>query len=126
MNDTDDRIRAALNQENEDEALLSMDRGLEMREVLVTSFQGKMRFWTIFVYIYLLIFMVSTVFCTLWFFQSDTVKDMILYAALACLSMMVIVVVKLWYWMLINRNAITREVKRLELQIARLTERLAE
>ena len=122
MNDTDDRIRAALDQD--DEALLDTDRGLEMREVLVTSFRGKMRFWSVFVYLYLTLFSVLAVCCTLWFFQSETVKDMIFYAALACLSILIITVVKLWYWMLINRNAVTREVKRLELQIARLTERL--
>ena len=124
MNETDDRIRAAL--DRDDETLLDTDRGLEMREVLMTSFRGKMRFWSIFVYLYLTLFSVSAVFCTLWFFQSETVKDMIFYAALACLSILIITVVKLWYWMLINRNAITREVKRLELQITRLTERLPE
>jgi len=31
---------------------------------------------------------------------------------------------KTWWWMEVNKNAITREVKRLELQIARLAARV--
>ncbi len=39
-------------------------------------------------------------------------------------SLIVISSLKAWYWMQMNRNALTREIKRLELQIARLSSRL--
>lgn len=31
--------------------------------------------------------------------------------------------IKLWYWAVMNRNAVTREIKRLEMRIAELAER---
>ncbi len=31
--------------------------------------------------------------------------------------------IKLWYWAVMNRNAVTREIKRLEIRIAELAER---
>ena len=37
-----------------------------------------------------------------------------------------VAMLKLWYFMEMNKNAVTREVKRLELQIARLAKRLSE
>jgi uncharacterized membrane protein YciS (DUF1049 family) len=36
-----------------------------------------------------------------------------------------IMMVKIWYWLDLNRNAVTREIKRLELQVAQLSRRVA-
>jgi hypothetical protein len=33
---------------------------------------------------------------------------------------------KIWYWLELNKNAVTREIKRLELQVARLSARMRE
>jgi uncharacterized membrane protein YciS (DUF1049 family) len=33
--------------------------------------------------------------------------------------------IKIWYWLKMNRLAITREVKRLELQVAQIARKLA-
>ncbi|MBZ0171437.1 MAG: hypothetical protein K8E66_03575 [Phycisphaerales bacterium] len=42
------------------------------------------------------------------------------------MAMIAVSMMKTWYFMEMNRNCVLREVKRVELQIARLAERLAE
>lgn len=54
------------------------------------------------------------------FFDASETRAMILWAVVFLFSAQSIGMLKLWYWMLLNRNAVTREVKRLEFQVARL------
>ena len=120
MNDPNERLEAALKQD----AATFDDTEASMRELLVTTFRGKMRIWSFFVYFWLATFAAGAVAAGGCFFQADAVKDLILYAGLFGVSLLMIVVLKLWYWMLMNRNAVLREVKRLELRVAELAERL--
>ena len=115
--DINEKIKAAL---DTNANLPDLDADDTMRDLLRTSFRGGMRFWIVFVYAYMLLFAALAVFSAIWFFDSTEVKDMILYAGLFGVSILIITVVKLWYWMLINRNAVTREIKRLEFQVAKL------
>lgn len=122
-NDINEKIKAALiNDTNSPE----FDADDTMRDLLRTSFRGRMRFWAYFAYAYLILFTILAVLFGYWFFESQSVKNMILYGGLFGISILIITVVKLWYWMLINRNAVTREIKRLEFQIAKLAEVLSE
>lgn len=57
------------------------------------------------------------------FFGETQTREQIMWAVVFLFSTQSIAMLKLWYWMLMNRNAVTREVKRLELQVARLVER---
>ncbi len=117
----DDKIKEVL---GSDCSLPIGDADESLRDLLRTSFRGRMKWLGVIAYLYLVLFGALCVLSALWFFQSDDVKDLILYAGLFGISLLIIVVLKLWYWMLINRNAVTREIKRLELQVARLAERL--
>ncbi|MCW5766632.1 MAG: hypothetical protein KIT68_11730 [Phycisphaeraceae bacterium] len=51
---------------------------------------------------------------------------MIMYACVFRFTGMAIAMLKLWYLMKVNRNTHTREIKRVELQLARLAERTKE
>jgi hypothetical protein len=46
------------------------------------------------------------------------VREMLAWALLAIFAMLTLALIKLWFWMELQRNGIVREVKRLELQIA--------
>ena len=92
--------------------------------MIAGSFRGKMRWMVMLVWVYALVFTALAVFAAVSFFLADSVKMWIFYAALFLMACNFIVVVKLWYWMLLNKNSITREIKRLELRIAKLTQRL--
>lgn len=104
-----------------DARILAEDPG-PIREFLFSQFRGKMFASSLIVSIYLILFTAAAVFCGIRFFSAETVKDWIMYSVGFAGSVGIVSLVKLWHWMLTNRNAITREVKRLELHVARLTE----
>ena len=49
---------------------------------------------------------------------------MLLWGGGAAIGLTALAMVKMWFWMELEKNAIVREVKRLELQVARLVARL--
>lgn len=95
-----------------------------LKEMLHSSFTGRMRWAAVITWSYLLLFTAIAVYSGSMFFLTDLIGEKILWAAVFLAAFIVISVVKLWYWMIANRNTITREIKRLELQIALLTEKL--
>lgn len=50
--------------------------------------------------------------------------DWIMYAAMFLFAAMATAMLKMWYFMELNRNTHTRELKRVEIQLARLAERM--
>ncbi|WP_340644627.1 DUF6768 family protein [Phenylobacterium sp.] len=54
------------------------------------------------------------------FWQAADTRDMLLWGALAGVALSGLGLVKLWFWMEMQKNAIVRELKRLELQVASL------
>ena len=56
------------------------------------------------------------------FFQADDTKWQLFYATCVLLLAMLLLLVKLWGWMQMNRHSIQREIKRLELRILELGE----
>jgi len=116
MKDTEKDIRELL---QKSQAAVHYDDSREgmLRDVLVSSFKGRMRWASIITWACMLAFGGIAVFAAVQFFLAEQVREMILYATLFVVSFSVLLVVKLWYWMLANRNAIQRELKRLELRL---------
>jgi hypothetical protein len=90
-------------------------------EMSIGVFKGKNRG------IYLLTFIMSFVlfgvfvFCAIEFYNAETTKEMLLFGGIGFWCMIGVTATKMWYWMQMNTNSILREMKRLELQIAALT-----
>ncbi len=64
---------------------------------------------------------------SLWrFAMAHETKALIGWAMSFGFSMAVVGTLKIWAWMEIEKNCTIREIKRLELQVARLTQRLSE
>lgn len=119
MSNFDNELRNALAAEGEGMAYdLEKEEGL--REMIARSFQGKTRWMTLLVWFESLLFTGLAVFAAIRFFQVEGLKDSIFYAALFLTLMLIIVLAKVWYWMLMNRNSIQRDIKRLELRILEL------
>ena len=72
----------------------------------------------------LTVFVGLSVVCAVQFFNAEGIREMILWAGAFGFSLLAVMANKIWYWMELNKNAIKREIKRLELQIARLAGRL--
>ena len=60
--------------------------------------------------------------CAFLFFQSGDVRGQIMWAALFVCFMQWSTLIKVYGWQVMNRNSIKREIKRLELRVAELTQ----
>ena len=94
--------------------------GLTLFEQIVETFRGRTRWLNGILIVYSLLF--STLFgvSIFRFLAATEVREQIMWASLGILAMVIIGLLKMWYWMELNRVTIMREIKRLELQVARL------
>ena len=123
MNDLDQAIRQSLSAE--DAALLDRlgaDQALH-RQVLST-FEGRLRWFNVAGWIAgLVLFGVACVLA--WrFVQAEELRDMLRWGAASALAFAGIALIKVWFWLELQKNAIVREVKRLEVQVASLAAQL--
>ena len=119
MNKLDDDIRKALANE---EASYDLDREEGLFGQVAGIFRGKLRWIAIFAVIESIVFLVLIVLAAIEFFQADDTKWQIFYATSILLLAGMLLLVKLWSWMQMNRYVIQREIKRLELRILELGE----
>lgn len=122
MNELDRKIREAL-PPNEAE-LLGPPGGPSMWTEVKQLFQGKL-WWVSLAVAFsgaaITIFMVVSV---VYFFQAQTEKEMLAWAGAFGFSLIAVSFCRLWFWLILHRNAVVREVKRVELLVARLSGRL--
>jgi hypothetical protein len=123
MNELDDKIREALQKED---AELLEDVGGEpsIFEMLMETFRGRHRWLVFLTMFWTIVFLLLGILSVVRFFRADEIRDMIMWAAASALLLSGVSMMKVWYWMELNKNSVTREIKRLELQIARLAGRL--
>jgi protein-S-isoprenylcysteine O-methyltransferase Ste14 len=117
MNALDDEIRKVL---ANGETPYDLDREEGVFRQWVGIFRGKMRWMAIFATIEAIVFTVLIVLAAVEFFQAEDTKWQIFYATSVLLLAILLLLVKLWGWMQMNRYAIQREVKRLELRVLEL------
>ena len=125
MNELDRKIQEALRKED---AELFGDFGGEpsMLEMVMETFRGRYRWLSVLGVFWSVVFMVLGVLSAIKFFNAEASRDMLLWAAACVVCISGVSMMKVWYWMELNKNAVTREIKRLEWQIARLASRIKE
>ena len=116
----DQAIREAL--QRGDDALPDDDPSLS--ELIRSTFQGRWRRYTVLLWCSTLAFTVLLVGAFLRLLEAETTRLQILWGLGVCYCLIVIVGMKIWYWMHLSRLATAREIKRVELQIAYLAQRL--
>ena len=122
MTDLDNRIRTALSAD--DEAFLNSlakERGLFAQ--IGESFRGPMRFMTIVANVAVLIATAIGLWSVWKMFDADTTRGLILWAAAAWAAWTMQIGLKQWIWSRIQTLSVLRELKRLELRLARIEER---
>lgn len=72
--------------------------------------------------VYTLPFIALAVYCGIEFFDTQQVQFQLMYSAVFICCVHVIFLRKSLYWQMLQRNSISREIKRLEVRIAELTE----
>lgn len=122
--ETDDLIRDALRRE-EKRIEATMEDDLQITELIVRSFRGRQRWLTIFPMLLSLVYSAILFWSAYEFFQTESVKHQIAWATLFTGMGMSIIATKIWIWGEWRRAALTRELKRLELRVVELSERLS-
>jgi len=88
-------------------------------------YTGKLGLWGIAAALFQVIFTILAVYFTYKFFTVEGIETMLRYGGGMFISVLFMQIVKLWHWMQMDKNAITREIKRLEFQVAVLMEKVS-
>ena len=124
-NPIDEKIRQAL---SEEDAKLFEEFAEEpsLMEMALETLKGRNRWATALVMIVGTIFMALGVLSIVKFFSTEETKSLIAWAMGFAFCMGAVSMMKIWAWMEIEKNSTLREIKRLELQVARLSQQLSE
>lgn len=124
MEDIDELIKETLTQEEakfydelEEQNVLGMILGL---------FNGKNKWIIILMNVMTLVFFGLFVYCTVQFFHTDDTNDLIKWGMGGLVFLIGVSMLKIFAWMQMDKNAILREMKRLELQVSSLTGKISD
>ncbi|MGE0707953.1 MAG: DUF6768 family protein [Planctomycetota bacterium] len=123
MKDLDQEIREALAAEDR-ELLEEIGADPSLPERVVLTLRGRSRPFVILSVVAGIAFLGLLVFTGIRFYEAPTVREQLLWGAGVFYALLIILGIKVWYWMEMNQAALIREVKRLELQVALLARRL--
>tara|TARA_R110002049_G_scaffold300838_1_gene492463 strand:+ start:40 stop:426 length:387 start_codon:yes stop_codon:yes gene_type:complete len=122
--DIDQLIKETLTQEEakfyddlEEQNLLQMISGL---------FSGKNSWIVVMMSIMQVVFFGFFIYCAIQFFNVEATNDLIKWGIFGTISLMVSSMLKLFSWMQMDKKAIIREIKRLELQVSSLSGKISE
>ncbi len=88
-------------------------------------YQGKLKWLMVMVNIVMVAWFALFIYCAIQFFEVETTKELIKWAAIGFFSVMAVGLLKIFAWMQMDKNAIIREIKRLELQVSSLSGRIS-
>ena len=124
MEDIDRLIKDTLTEEEakfydelEEQNVLDMIWGL---------FRGKNKWILILMNIMTLIFFGLFVYCVVNFFDTTNTNDLLKWGLGSLMFLLGVSMLKVFAWMQMDRNAILREMKRLELQVSSLSGKISE
>lgn len=123
MSSIDQRIQNALSEE--DNAIL--DKYCNDQSVfseIAISFRGIRGYFVVLVWVMMLILAPLFLFSAFKFFNADSVDEKVTWLGAGFVLMMSGIACKLWYYMELNRNAIMIQLKRLELQLSLIAEKI--
>lgn len=118
MTNLDDKIREALSEQ--DQVLMDQFGEQGLFGQLGGLFQGKLAWLTVATLFIGTILTIIAVYAIFRFVTAEEVSDIIRWGGLAWIAGVSQMMIKLWSWMRMETNRTLREIKRLELQIARM------
>jgi hypothetical protein len=117
MDDLDRKIEAALSAE--DRAILAKFGEQGVFGQWFGVYDGAARGVAVFMTIITFALCAAAVYCGWRFFGTGEAIEVARWGAGAILLMVMVGFLKLWFWLRMESNRVLREIKRLELQIAR-------
>ena len=119
MNEIDDKILAAIRSETE-ASLGEYSEELGLFGLVRESFRGALGVWVAVVFVLILVFIGAFVYCAIEFFHAPDISMKLNWLAAGLLAAIIVVTLRLWFFMELNRVSVIREVKRVELQLSLL------
>jgi hypothetical protein len=123
MEDIDKLIKDTLTEEEakfydtlDEQSVLGMIFGL---------FQGKNRWLLIMMNTMTVVFFGFFIYCVVQFFSVDTTKELLKWGLGSIVFMIGVSMLKVFAWMQMDKNALLRELKRLELQVSSLAGKIS-
>lgn len=121
MNDLDEQIRAALNAEDA-EMLAKFESDESLPSMMIDLYQGRRRWINAGATLMTFVIFAVLIWCGFKFFGAETTRELIGWSTGFLTLFVFTVLMKIWFWLELLRNSVTREVKRLELQVALLNQ----
>ena len=121
MDDLDRKIEAALSAEDRDLLAKFGEQGVLGQWLGV--YDGAVRGIAVFATVVTFALFFAAVYCGWRSFGASEAIDAARWGAGALLLMAMVGYLKLWFWLRMESNRVLREIKRLELQIARANSR---
>jgi hypothetical protein len=123
-NEIDELITEALGEEEakyyekleEEQSLLQEGLGL---------FKGKRAWISIWIGFVIILLIIGSTYCIVEFFRVEETKELMIWGGGFFLGMFAITALKIWAWMQMDKNALMREMKRLEFQVSVLVKELS-
>ncbi len=119
MNELDDKIRDSLRAG----AIGGSDEE-GVRDMVLATFRGKAR-WINFAGIAkIIVFACIAVIGAMRFMDAETTRDQIMYSSIFLAGTVCVMGLSVTLWNTVRHNAVLREIKRLEIQVAQLASRV--
>jgi hypothetical protein len=119
MTHVDEAIRRALSPEDA-RAYDALGRDLSPIQEALDAFRSQHRMFAVFSWVGGVAMFVVTVYAAWRFWNEPNLRLMLVWAGVSGFSMFSLGLIKLWFWMEMQKNSVVRELKRLELQVASL------
>lgn len=112
----DEKIKAALTEEDR-RVLADLEGEMSLPSLVSATFKGRWRFLNIMVWGAVAVHFGFAVYCAFAYFSTDVLTDRLTYATGFLFFTIAIVILKLWVWMDMNKIALERDIRRLEMRI---------
>ena len=107
-----------------------IDSPEEYDELREESYLSWARFWfehsqrwaVILVFVHFFSFLALAIVCGILFFVTETTKYQIMYAAFFVCCILIGYLIKVFGWVMVARNSLRRDIRKLELRITELDE----
>jgi len=123
MEDIDKLIKETLTQE-EAKFYDELDEQ-NVLEMLGGLFKGK-NSWIMYVMNFMtLVFFVGFIVCVVKFFDTENTNELIMWSVGGIIALLAVSMLKIFAWLQMDKKALLREMKRLELQISSLSGKMS-
>ncbi len=95
-------------------------------QMLIGVFNGKNRWIMYMMNLVTLVFFGLFVYCLVQFFNTDVTNELIKWGFGVVIFLLGVSMLKVYIWMQMDKNALMRELKRLELQISSLAGKVSD